>query len=287
MPPQANILLSVNGGDPTEGPVTVAPGDTIQPIAESMAYWSDPPAVWRIKSWPEDWPGPGVGWTFNEASEAYEFIGNETPPEISITSTTGLFGKWLLDLIVMGGVFEGVPDDSLICSIGWKLPSAELGLTGIALWENDQFDPVRLWPGEVTSQLKKVEVFAANVGAPSEASFVAGKQTTSETTNVTISTRKFNPSGYNPNNRVITFLAWLRATSGATATLELYNLTTAATVHTFTSTSAVGELKSQVLTVPTNLPNSSNNYELRLKRTGGSPGDTVECHSAYMEISYT
>jgi len=287
MPPQAKILLSKNGADPTEGPITVALGDTIQPIAETMAYWTDPPAVWRIKSWPEDWPGPGAGWTLNNDSKAWEFIGNETPPEIAITSTVGLFGKWILDLIVMGGVLDGVPDDSLIDSVGWKLPSAQLGLTGLALWENDHFDEDRLWPGEIHSDLEKIEEFAANLKTPGEAQFVAGKQATTETTNVTIATRRFNPGVFSANNRVITFLAWLRATAGATASLELWNLTTAATVHTFTSTSSVGELKSQVLTVPANLPNSTNNYELRLKRTGGSSGDTVECHSAYLEISYT
>ena len=293
MPPQAKILLQVNGADPVEGPVNVALGDVVQPIAESTAYWTDPPAVWRIKSWPATWPGPGVGWTLNEDSEAYEFIGNGTPPEITITSTSGLFGKWILDLVVMDGVLDGVPDPSLIDSVGWRLPSATLALGGIALWENDHFDAVRLYPGEITADLKKIEAFAATIGSVigtlsshGEATFVAGEQSTSETTPVTLTTRRFNPAVYNATNRTITFFAWLRATAGSTAHLELYNLTTAATVYAFTSTSSTGELKSQVLTVPANLPNSVQNYILLLWRTGGSSGDTVHCSSAYLEIGY-
>lgn len=285
MPPYAKILLSKNGADPVEAPINVSLGDTIQPIPESTAYWTDPPAVWRLKAYPKDWPAP-AGWTYNDGSKAYEFVGNGTPPEIPITSTVGLFGKWILDLVVMGGVLEGVADPSLIHSVGWKLLSPKLGLSGIALWENNQFDSDRLWPGEATSEFQKIEQFAASLGAPSEAAFVAGKQQTSETTAVALTSRKFNPSLYNADNRTITFLAWLEAAVGATAHLELYNLTTASTVHTFTSTETTGELKSQVLTVPANLPNSANNYVLRLWRSGGSPGDIVSCHSAYLEISY-
>jgi len=121
----------------------------------------------------------------------------------------------------------------------------------------------------------------------SAAVFVAGRQTWDQTSPVAIGVRPINPSAYVTKNRTITLYAWLEVTAGCTANLELYNVTDSVSVHTFTSTSSTGEMKSQVLTVPTNLPNSSKVYALRLSRSGGNSGDTVACKSAYVEITYS
>jgi hypothetical protein len=121
-----------------------------------------------------------------------------------------------------------------------------------------------------------------------EVSFVAGTQATTETSGLEIAARFFDPSIYPSTGRTITLRAWVAtATGGQTVDLELYNLSDAATVTTLTGSSTTGELVSDALTVPADLPNSSKAYALRLARVGGAVTDAVSCKSAYMEISYS
>lgn len=237
--PYAKILLSNNGGAPQAGPVTVAAGDVLQPSAESMAYWEDPPAVWRIMYWPEDWPGPGAGWTFNAETSAYEFIGNTNPPEIEITSTSGLFGKWLLMLEVMGGFLEGVEEPTLLDTIGWQLPSAVLGLTGIARWEEGQFDTVRGWVGEINKNFGRLDsivdllntaveqgttLSSAKAMATTDIATLSGIPSSSDTDNITLAADDFiflGPYQVNTAQRGLWKVAsgaWTRAPVADTAT---------------------------------------------------------------------
>lgn len=296
--PYAKLLASVNGGIPTGGAITSgAYGDTIQLTAESTAQWDlTTPPRWEIYSYPPGWTGPASGWTtesveqpFGGTADVYVYTGLGPPPAFNLPADP-LWGKWLFKLTVQGGLLNGIPTNTLIDdTLAIEIVSPN-GFHDTATLEGTQFSTSRAWSGDVQENWRtvdeKITFILENLSAPSEASFVAGRASNDLTTDYSIAFRTFNPAVYNETNRTITFRAWLRVTSGATASLELYNVTAGATVHTFTSTSAVGESKSQVLTVPTNLPNSIQSYELRLKRTGGSPGDVAECFSALLEIAY-
>lgn len=296
--PYAKLLVSLNGGAPQSGGITGAAGGIAQLSAESTAQWDlKTPPRWEIYAYPPGWTGPASGWTtesvaqpFGGTADIYVYTGLGPPPAFNLPADP-TWGKTLFRLTVQGGLLNGIPTPTLIDDTTAIEVLSPNGFHDTAVLEGTQFDLARAWVGPLQDNWRAIEdalaFILANIGAPSEAAFVAGRQATDLTTEQSISFRSFDPSIYNTTDRVITFRAWLRVTSGATATLELYNVTDGATVHTFTSTSAVGEEKSQVLTVPANLPNSSKNYELRLRRTGGLAGDVAECFFAGLEISYT
>lgn len=295
--PYAQLRVKVNGGAPQTGDVIIAAGDTIQFDATSYDGWAAPVARWEIYSFPTGWGGPGGAWSSESVPQTdgttytvWYWLGNSEPPSFVAPAST-LWGKFLTRLLVNGGSKGGNPSTDVEDKATMlDMLSPTVALKDLAWRESTQSGGAEKWVKDHKANLRLIDdefaFILANLSAPSEASFVAGKQSTSSATNVTIASRTFNPAVYNSTGRVITWRAWMRVTSGATATLELYNLTTAATVHTFTSTSSVGEAKSQVFTVPTDLPNSLNSYELRLKRTGGIGTDVAECFSALLEISY-
>lgn len=103
----------------------------------------------------------------------------------------------------------------------------------------------------------------------------------------------FNPANFFAGNghitRTIVFAAVLEcATGGQTCSLELFNITDGLTVVTLTTTAtSPTSVVSATLVVPTNLPNSTKLYGVRLKRTGGTSADLVSCKMARLEIYYS
>lgn len=121
---------------------------------------------------------------------------------------------------------------------------------------------------------------------------ITGVQSTDQTIFDEIGALIFDPTQYNDApvnlNRSFKFRAVLEvATAGQTVTLELYNNTDNVSVAQLTSTSTLPEIKSIILSVPSNLPNSEKLYGIRLKRTGGSVTDLVSCKLARIEVIYS
>lgn len=88
--------------------------------------------------------------------------------------------------------------------------------------------------------------------------------------------------------RSLKFVAVLEcSTSGQTCSLELFNLTDGVTVTTLSTSNQFPTSLSVTLIVPTDLPNSGKLYILRLKRTGGTSSDLVECKMARLEVIYS
>lgn len=126
---------------------------------------------------------------------------------------------------------------------------------------------------------------ATGANGPSEIILCAGHET-EESTPVVFAVREINMSEFPLTGRVITFSAWLETSdAAATANLELFNKTDFSTVHTFTSNSTAGELKTAVIAAGV-MPEASKVYSLRLWRTGGTPDDLVGYKSSILEISF-
>lgn len=123
---------------------------------------------------------------------------------------------------------------------------------------------------------------------------VAGVQNTSNTIFTAVGAFEFDPTNlYSGPNIQIEF--WFEAviessTSSVTTSVQLYNVTAGAyvtnTLLTTTSTH-VTFLSSVPLTVPGNLPNVSQLYEIHISRTGGTGSDVAICKMARLVIRFS
>jgi len=129
---------------------------------------------------------------------------------------------------------------------------------------------------------------ASTGGGPTPIPFVCGAQSTTQTGYQEIGRRTFDPSTWSATGRTIVLVMDGEvAVAGQTLSVELYNITDAASVVVLTSTSTTGdEQESATLAVPADLPNSKKTYSLRIKRTGGTATDQVTCKNAYLEVRY-
>lgn len=138
--------------------------------------------------------------------------------------------------------------------------------------------------GGVESRLDNLESIPIVLG-PYEITLCGGRQT-SETSPVTFAKRAIILGNYHLAGRVIKFKAWLETSdAAATCHLLLYNATTLATIHEFTSTETEGEWKEFTLT-PGTIPETETKLNLRLWRSGGLANDIVSYNSAIVEMTY-
>lgn len=161
----AKLLLTVNGGATQTGGIQVNPGDVVHIAGENPGYWDH--GQYEIYDWPPGWTAPG-GWTLQTGSfgQKYVFvsIGGTTPPDITVpVNTGGVWGKWLLRLVVNDGLRNGVVDLTLTDeSTAFETLSPHL-LRGTAAREAAQFDTVRAWAGEVDANWKRLETVVAGL----------------------------------------------------------------------------------------------------------------------------
>jgi hypothetical protein len=192
--------------------------------------------------------------------------------------------SWIVQSQTNGGsgvLVNGRPDYTINTAERMICIRSPSGLRKIIAVESTQYSPTGGWADAQNEEIDGVALAISTLNR-GPIPFVAGTQSTTESTPVSIAVRPFNASAYTTTNRTITLHAWLEADSGATATLELYNVTDVATVATLTTTEVAGELKSVVVT----LPAANKVFEVRLSRSGGTVADSVYCKTAYLEVTY-
>lgn len=162
----AKLLLSVNGGANQTGGVQVNPGDVVHLSGENPGYWRT--GQYEIYDWPPGWTAP-VGWTLQTGTFGQKYVyvssGGSTPPDITApVNTGGVWGKWLLRLVVDDGLRSGQVDLTLTDeATAFETLSPHL-LRGSAAREASQFDAVRAWAGEVDANWKRLETVIAGLG---------------------------------------------------------------------------------------------------------------------------
>jgi len=167
--PYAKLLVSLNGGGPQSGGITAANGDTVQLTAESTAQWDlDTPPRWVIYAYPPGWTGPASGWTtesvpspFGGTSDIYVYTGLGPPPAFTLPDLP-MWGKFLFDLTVQGGLLNGQRTTQLIDRSTAIQIIGPGGLLDIAVGEENQFDPSRAWSGAFQDDLRIIDALLAS-----------------------------------------------------------------------------------------------------------------------------
>jgi hypothetical protein len=150
--PYARLLVSVNGGPPQTGGIEVTYGNSIGLYAESTVGWGIPAAVWQITTYPPGWPVP-PGWSVDPVSNTYFIAANVSalPPFVLPASSTNLWGKWKLRLLVNGG--GGALTDA---STSLEIVSPH-GLHDLAPGEGSEFGDERSWIGPHQENLRLLD----------------------------------------------------------------------------------------------------------------------------------
>lgn len=180
-PPYAKLLVSVNGGPPQSGGITVENGDSIEFEYEATAFW-DPttPARLEFFAYPSGWTGPGAPWSSQTVTvkvgdnvfpfTVYYYLGSTPPPAFTMPSA-GMWGKFLPLLLVNGGTKNGVASADLIDrSTGLEIVSPLLGLHDLARFEGAQFGGAEAWVHQQAENLRTLnEAVSAALAAASGA----------------------------------------------------------------------------------------------------------------------
>lgn len=123
---------------------------------------------------------------------------------------------------------------------------------------------------------------------------VAGVQNTTNTIFTSIGAFQFDPSVFYSGSNIqrdIWFETVIESsTSPVTTTVQLYDVTAGAYITNSllsTTNTTSTYLASTVLTIPGDLPNISQLYEVHIKRTGGTGSDVAICKMARLVIRYT
>lgn len=163
------LQIKLNGGAPQTGGVEAADGDVVQLTAASMATWGTPAAVWRIHSFPEDFPLP-AGWSSD--ANGYYYQGNSDPPSFTVDDATW-WGKLGMTLTAMDGGAQ-VTDTATALRV-----KSSSGLNGLFRSEGSQFGGNReQWVGEINQDLGTLQSKVNEAGA-------LGSQATLPTTSST------------------------------------------------------------------------------------------------------
>lgn len=171
--PYAKLLISVNGGAPSPGPITADPGDTIQFTAESTAHWDlTTPPRWEIHAYPPGWTGPASGWTTESVpqpgggtADVYVYLGLGPPPAFLLPALP-MWGKFLPRLTVQGGLLNGLPSAQLVDNTAGVQTIGPNGLYDVAVGEEGQFDNARSWVGPLQDDLRLLDAALAGAAAP-------------------------------------------------------------------------------------------------------------------------
>lgn len=162
--PYAVAQISVNGGAPQQGGLTVAGASTIQLSLTNTSLLTS--VRWEIYAYPSGWPTPS-GWTL-DASTGIIYSTDTTPTLITLEAATSRWGKWLVRCIGNGGTKNGVPpttdpvtgsylpNDVIDIASGWSVTDPNTGAEEPALYEGTQFHGVRRWAGALQATLKSL-----------------------------------------------------------------------------------------------------------------------------------
>ena len=144
--PFALLQVSVNAGGVQTGGVEVAFGAAIQLSAASTVGWgsntASPVARWEITTYPTGWALP-AGWTLDATNGSYYVLSNSPPPSFSVDST--LWGKYMLRLLVDGGVKNGLASAVLEDTSTALSVLSPFGLRDLGAAETTQFSASKAW----------------------------------------------------------------------------------------------------------------------------------------------
>ncbi len=171
--PYARLQVAVNGGGVQTGGITAPASATIQLSAESTVGWGSNPASpvarWEISSYPSGFGQP-AGWSTDPVSGAYYYLSNSPPPSFALGGSS-LWGKYMLRLLVDGGLKAGVLNlgDMEDTSTAISVVSTS-GLKDLGYRETNQFSATKKWTADHQANLRVVETtLAAAIAATSVA----------------------------------------------------------------------------------------------------------------------
>lgn len=155
--PYARLLVSLNGGAATAGGITAAASDAITFVYENTIGWPSQPAPYlEVYEAPLNWaPVPLTGWVATSGG-GWRYYGTTPPPAIAAPDAAH-FGKVAAQLVVGGGLRDGVLSAEMTSGATVLVRSAVLGLESLAHRETTEFDEVRAWVGAVQRDMRLIE----------------------------------------------------------------------------------------------------------------------------------
>jgi uncharacterized membrane protein len=163
--PYAKLLVSVNGGAPTSGGITVVAGDTIQLSAESTVGWTQQRyEIWSgMDLFPLTCP---AGWSTDGTTGVFYYSTSSTPPAFTVPAG---WGKLLLRLRVNNGA-----DNTTLCDDSTALQVlSPTGLYDIAWGETSQFSAGEKWIAAWRDDLRLFEAVIGGSVVPASLTFNA------------------------------------------------------------------------------------------------------------------
>ena len=167
--PYARLLVSLNGGAAAAGGIEAAASDDVDFVYESTIGWPSTPAPYlEIYEAPLDWtPVPSTGWVATDGG-GWKYYGTTPPPTIAAPDAAH-FGKVAAQLVVGGGLRDGVLSSDMTSGVTVLVRSASVGLESVAFRETTEYDAIRGWIGAVQRDIRLLETSLAAVGALTEA----------------------------------------------------------------------------------------------------------------------
>lgn len=167
--PYARLLVSLNGGAAAAGGIEAAASDDLDFVYESTIGWPSSPAPYlEIYEAPLGWaPVPSTGWVATDGG-GWKYYGTTPPPTIAAPDAAH-FGKVACQLVVGGGLRDGVLSSDMTSGVTVLVRSASVGLESVAARETTEFDAIRSWVGSIQRDLRLLETSLAAVGALTEA----------------------------------------------------------------------------------------------------------------------
>lgn len=163
--PYAKVLMSINGGSLVSGGQDVPSGATIQLQRESGVDWRS--QQWEIYEYPDGFPCP-VGWT----NVGGVYVNSDpVPPSFAVSASATRWGKYLFRLTVNDGIDDGeyhgpTHERPLVDQkSGVQTVSPNYGLRDVGFREEGQWDPIRLWIGELKRTLRIFDSVVGTVGS--------------------------------------------------------------------------------------------------------------------------
>lgn len=167
--PYARLLVSLNGGAAAAGGIEAAASDDVDFVYESTIGWPSSPAPYlEIYEAPVGWsPVPSTGWVATDGG-GWKYYGTTPPPTIAAPDAAH-FGKVACQLVVGGGLKDGVLSADMTSGATILVRSASVGLESVAWRESTEFDAVRAWIGAIQRDIRLLETSLSAVSALTEA----------------------------------------------------------------------------------------------------------------------
>jgi hypothetical protein len=115
---------------------------------------------------------PSTGWVATDGG-GWKYYGTTPPPTIAAPDAAH-FGKVAAQLVVGGGLRDGVLSSDMTSGCTVLVRSASVGLESVAHRETTEFDAVRAWVGSIQRDLRLLETSLAAVGANAAISGTVG-----------------------------------------------------------------------------------------------------------------